>query len=94
METFFRKHFQRKARGPGERQRRSSGVGLPTGKPSPSRASSTWHPLLPRPGPRAVNLRSRSRALWTGVSQQCMGSTSGLRPTCPVTSAMSGSSTV
>lgn len=32
METFFRKHFQRKARGPGERQRWSSGVGLPTGK--------------------------------------------------------------
>ncbi|XP_057604174.1 diacylglycerol kinase zeta isoform X3 [Hippopotamus amphibius kiboko] len=32
METFFRRHFQRKAPGPGEGQRRPSGVGLPTGK--------------------------------------------------------------
>ncbi|XP_049635537.1 diacylglycerol kinase zeta isoform X2 [Suncus etruscus] len=32
METFFRRHFQQKARGPGEGQRRPSGVGLPTGK--------------------------------------------------------------
>lgn len=32
METFFRRHFQRKAPGPGERLQRSSGVGLPTGK--------------------------------------------------------------
>lgn len=32
METFFRRHFQRKARGPGEGQRRPSSVGLPTGK--------------------------------------------------------------
>ncbi|KAM5248286.1 diacylglycerol kinase zeta isoform 2-T2 [Ctenodactylus gundi] len=32
METFFRKHFQRKVPGPGEGQRRPSGVGLPTGK--------------------------------------------------------------
>lgn len=32
MATFFRRHFQRKAPGPGEGQRRPSGVGLPTGK--------------------------------------------------------------
>ncbi|XP_037694534.1 diacylglycerol kinase zeta isoform X3 [Choloepus didactylus] len=32
METFFRRHFQWKAPGPGEGQRRPSGVGLPTGK--------------------------------------------------------------
>ncbi|KAM4846399.1 diacylglycerol kinase zeta isoform 1-T1 [Thomomys bottae] len=32
METFFRRHFQRKAPGPGEGQRRPSSVGLPTGK--------------------------------------------------------------
>ncbi|XP_033267559.1 diacylglycerol kinase zeta isoform X4 [Orcinus orca] len=32
METFFRRHFQRKAPGPGEGQRRPGGVGLPTGK--------------------------------------------------------------
>ncbi|XP_012885419.1 PREDICTED: diacylglycerol kinase zeta [Dipodomys ordii] len=32
METFFRRHFQRKASGPGEGQRRPSSVGLPTGK--------------------------------------------------------------
>ncbi|XP_023365242.1 diacylglycerol kinase zeta isoform X4 [Otolemur garnettii] len=32
METFFRRHFQRKAPGPGERQRRPCVVGLPTGK--------------------------------------------------------------
>lgn len=32
METFFRRHFQRKAPGPGEGQWRPSGVGLPTGK--------------------------------------------------------------
>nr|XP_025734692.1 diacylglycerol kinase zeta isoform X5 [Callorhinus ursinus] len=32
METFFRRRFQWKAPGPGEGQRRPSGVGLPTGK--------------------------------------------------------------
>jgi hypothetical protein len=32
METFFRRHFQQKAPGPGEGKRRPSGVGLPTGK--------------------------------------------------------------
>ncbi|XP_070283990.1 diacylglycerol kinase zeta isoform X1 [Myotis yumanensis] len=32
METFFRRHFQWKAPGPGEGQRRPSGMGLPTGK--------------------------------------------------------------
>lgn len=32
METFFRRHFQRKAPGPGEGQRRPGSVGLPTGK--------------------------------------------------------------
>ncbi|XP_073869893.1 diacylglycerol kinase zeta isoform X1 [Macaca fascicularis] len=32
METFFRRHFQWKVPGPGEGQRRPSGVGLPTGK--------------------------------------------------------------
>lgn len=32
METFFRRHFQRKSPGPGEGQRRPSSVGLPTGK--------------------------------------------------------------
>lgn len=32
METFFRTRFQRKVPGPGEGQRRLSGVGLPTGK--------------------------------------------------------------
>ncbi|XP_049746963.1 diacylglycerol kinase zeta isoform X1 [Elephas maximus indicus] len=32
METFFRRHFQRKAPGSGEGQRRPSGVGFPTGK--------------------------------------------------------------
>lgn len=32
METFFRRHFQWKAPGPGEGQRRPGGVGLPTGK--------------------------------------------------------------
>lgn len=32
METFFRRHFQRKAPGPGAGQRRPSGVGLLTGK--------------------------------------------------------------
>lgn len=32
METFFRRHFQRKVPGPGEGQRRPGGVGLPTGK--------------------------------------------------------------
>nr|XP_045008519.1 diacylglycerol kinase zeta isoform X5 [Jaculus jaculus] len=32
METFFRRHFQRKAPGPGEGQRRPSSVSLPTGK--------------------------------------------------------------
>ncbi|XP_053416027.1 diacylglycerol kinase zeta isoform X2 [Nycticebus coucang] len=32
METFFRRHFQRKAPGPGERQRQPCVVGLPTGK--------------------------------------------------------------
>lgn len=45
----------------------ASAVLLSVGKPSPSRASSTWHPLLPRLGLRAVNLSGRSRALWTGV---------------------------
>lgn len=32
METFFRRHFQWKAPGPGEGQRRAGGMGLPTGK--------------------------------------------------------------
>ncbi|XP_004682925.1 PREDICTED: diacylglycerol kinase zeta isoform X2 [Condylura cristata] len=32
MDTFFKRHFQRKGPGPGEGQRRTSGVGLPTGK--------------------------------------------------------------
>lgn len=32
METFFRRHFQRKAPGPGEGQWRPGSVGLPTGK--------------------------------------------------------------
>uniref|UniRef100_A0A673U133 Diacylglycerol kinase n=1 Tax=Suricata suricatta TaxID=37032 RepID=A0A673U133_SURSU len=32
METFFRRHFQRKVPGPGEGQRRPSSIGLPTGK--------------------------------------------------------------
>lgn len=32
METFFRRHFQWKAPGPGEGQRRPGGMGLPTGK--------------------------------------------------------------
>lgn len=32
METFFKKHFRRKVPGPGEGQRRPSGVGVPTSK--------------------------------------------------------------
>ncbi|XP_060032485.1 diacylglycerol kinase zeta isoform X3 [Erinaceus europaeus] len=32
METFFRRHFRRKALGPGDGQRRPSSVGLPAGK--------------------------------------------------------------
>lgn len=45
----------------------ASAISFSVGKPSPSQASSTWHPLLQLPGPRAVSLSGRSGALWTGA---------------------------
>lgn len=69
METFFRKHFQRKAPGPGERQRRSSGMGLPTGKArrrSPAGQASS-----------ALAQRRRSSAQLQGCFPSCGAGTRG-----------------
>ena len=45
----------------------ASAISFSIGKPSPSQASSTWHPLLLLTGPRAASQSGRSGALWTGA---------------------------